>query len=82
MDSLIDVVLAERKIPPCDRRLGNFSDYVDKIDGFQDGRASERVGRFISDFLSGLDRCLDREEAIDSAVKNYRSVWGNDKVTI
>jgi len=82
MKLLIEAALAERKIPPRARQLGNFSDYLDKIDSFRDGRASERVGGFVKDLLVGLDQDLDRNGAIDYATEKYRTTWGNDKVTM
>ena len=82
MKLLAEAVLSEKKTPLRDRQLGNFSDYVDKIDSFRDGQASKRVGAFVSDFLMGLDQGFDRKEAINYAVENYRAIWGADKVAM
>lgn len=61
-------------------KIGSYSFLLDKIDPFRDGRAAERMGRFIADLIAGFDGKIDSQAVIKSSVEKYRKAWGEDKV--
>jgi len=66
--------------PSCEHELGNFSQKMDQIDPFCDGRASERVGTYIRSLLEALENGHDRDASIQEANMRYATIWGRDKV--
>ena len=60
-------------------RFGDYSFISENIDPFRDGRASERAGYFIKCLLGEFDKGSNRPEALETAVENYHSQWGDDK---
>jgi hypothetical protein len=64
------------------RDLLKFENYIDVIDGFRDGLASDRVAAFVMDYLGARGRGVTRDDAIVEAVKIYRQHWGEDKVIL
>ncbi len=66
--------------PSCEPQLGDFSQRMDQIDPFSDGRAGERVGMYIRWVLEAFGEGHERDAAIKEANMRYISMWGADKV--
>jgi hypothetical protein len=60
--------------------LGDTTPVLDKLDPFRDGKASQRIGEFVSWYLEELDDGLNTDEAVRSATDKYANKWGTDKV--
>ncbi|MQF96393.1 MAG: hypothetical protein FI731_12030, partial [SAR202 cluster bacterium] len=74
----------------CQRRLsdadgtstiGDWTPLLDDIDPFRDGRASERIGTYVSWLLEGFRSGFDRERVMANAAERYCAAWGDDKIT-
>lgn len=57
-----------------------YSNLMNKVDPFQDGKASIRVGGYIEQLLKAFKQGYNREQALDHANSKYRTDWGEDKV--
>lgn len=66
--------------PSCEPQLGDFSQRMDQIDPFCDGRAGERVGMYIRWVLEAFGKGHERDAAIKEANMRYASMWGADRV--
>lgn len=63
--------------PGTETELGRMGEaLLAEIDPFRDGRAGERIGSYVRRYLSGLDKELDREQALCKADEWYRGAWG------
>ena len=55
---------------------------MNEFDSFRDGKASERIGEYISWYLEGLDKNLEKDIALQDATQKYAAKWGKEKVII
>ena len=62
---------------PC---LGDVSPVLDQLDPFRDGKASQRIGEYVTWYLDSFNQNLSKSEALRLATKKYAEKWGNDKV--
>jgi hypothetical protein len=60
--------------------LGDATPILDQLDPFRDGKASQRIGEFVSWYLEELNDGLNADDAIRSATEKYANKWGADKV--
>jgi hypothetical protein len=60
--------------------LGDVTPVLDDLDPFRDGKAGERIGEYISWYLSEIDKGVSREDALNLATQKYADKWGADKV--
>jgi len=60
--------------------LGNATPILDKIDPFRDGKASQRIGEFVSSYLEELDNGLSSDDAVRFATNQFAEKWGQDKI--
>lgn len=63
-----------------DLEFGNFSDFLDIIEPFQDEQGGKRIGDFLSSLIEGFDLGLSRNDTMARAVDIYSKAWGEDKV--
>lgn len=66
--------------PVNDSTLGDWSEYLDKLDPFCDGKGGERMGTYMRWLLEAFDSGKDRDAAIVFANEQYAKQWGEDKV--
>lgn len=66
--------------PASEPELGDFSNKMEQVDPFQDGRAGERAGTYIRWLLEAFDQGKDRDSAMRQANEEYAADWGADKV--
>jgi hypothetical protein len=64
-----------------DQRVGDCSDLLIKIDPFNDGRASQRIGDYLKGCLESYDQALTREQIVEISNQRYESHWGKNKTT-
>lgn len=57
--------------------FGQWGSLLDEIDPFRDGRAAERMGTFLHDYLHALDHGADRDSALADAAERYTATWGD-----
>jgi hypothetical protein len=60
--------------------FGDWRPTLDELDEFQDGKAAQRMGEYISWLVGGLAKGLKREKAMELAQRKYTDMWGIDKV--
>jgi hypothetical protein len=56
------------------------SDVLCRLDPFRDGQAGRRIGEYVRWYLEGLDRGLDRDQALCYSARCYAGTWGNAMV--
>ena len=61
--------------------FADWSQILDDVDSFRDGKANQRVGFYLNTLLLNMDNGLTKEEAIAAANKIYSRKYGRDKVT-
>ena len=79
-DSLWKVLSAYRKNPASVPGFGNWCPKLKELDQFRDGRAAERMGQYIGWLAQALADGMSREQAMESARRNYVAQWGDDTV--
>jgi hypothetical protein len=79
-ESLKQAVLEYTDNPETNPRLGDASPVLNEFDSFRDGKASERIGEYISWYLEGLDKNLEKDAALQEATRRYAAKWGEEKV--
>lgn len=80
IDRMIASCKRYKENPELEPGLGDFSEHVNELDPFRDGRAGQRVGTYIHWCLEGFDAGLDREAVLQQANTKYAEMWGADKV--
>lgn len=60
--------------------FGDWSDMLDELDPFRDGRAAERMGAYLGWLLEGFQGGLDRGTVMADAAERYSARWGKDKI--
>jgi hypothetical protein len=78
--SLKQAVLEYIENPATNPYLGDASPVLNEFDSFRDGKASERIGEYISWYLEGLDKNLEKDVALQEATHIYAAKWGVEKV--
>jgi hypothetical protein len=79
-ESLKQAVLEYIDNPKTNPDLGDASPVLNEFDSFRDGKASERIGEYISWYLEGLDKTLEKDVALQEATQRYAAKWGEEKV--
>ncbi len=79
-DELWQAVGVYRSNPASFPEFGDWSALLDSLDPFQDGRAAERIGVYVSWLAHGLSDGLPREQVLKQARQRYVDRWGEDKV--
>ncbi|MCL0039479.1 hypothetical protein M1M85_00895, partial [Nitrospinaceae bacterium] len=79
-ESLKQAVLEYIDNPATNPCLGDASPVLDEFDPFRDGKASKRIGEYISWYLEGLDKNLEKDVALQEATQKYAAKWGAEKV--
>ena len=80
IDRMVDALKRYKDNPDSNPELGDWTSYLDLLDPFRDGCASERMGTYIRWCLDGFDVGLNREDVIKQANRKYVATWGDDKV--
>jgi hypothetical protein len=60
--------------------LGDATPILDQLDPFRDGKASQRIGEFVSWYLEEIDNGSNPDDAVRKATDKYGEKWGEDKV--
>jgi hypothetical protein len=60
--------------------FGSWAGVLDELDPFRDGRAAERIGRYLGWLLEGYDDGIEKEAILARAAERYAEAWGNDKI--
>ena len=79
-ESLREAILEYFNDPESNPHLGDASPVLHKFDPFRDGKASQRIGEYVTWYLENLAKNLTKDEALIAATKNYAQKWGADKV--
>jgi hypothetical protein len=66
--------------PDSNPNLGDVTPILDQLDPFRDGKASQRIGEFVTWYLESLDGGLNSDDSIRSAMDKYAGKWGQDKI--
>lgn len=80
-ESLKDSILEYNTNPNSNPHLGDASPILDRLDPFRDGKASQRIGEYITWYLEGLEGNLEKNTALRRATDKYAKKWGKDKVS-
>ena len=79
-DALWEALTDYRKDPASMPKLGNWSPLLSTLDSFQDGQAARRMGEYIGWLADSLAQGMTRDEAMESARRQYVALWGSDKI--
>ncbi len=60
--------------------FANYSYWLDQIDPFKDGKASQRIGRYIKWVFDEMCQGMDKTKAIEQANEKYKQAYGVDKI--
>ena len=60
--------------------LGDWSNHLETIDPFRDGRGGERIGNYIAWLQKGFEYSLECDTTIGRANQKYADAWGEDKL--
>ena len=80
-EELWDAVMGHRKSTGGIPKFGDWSDLLDELDPFRDGRAAERMGTYLKWLIDGFKAGLDRDTVMADAAERYCAAWGRDKIT-
>ena len=80
LESIKSALLQYFDDPQSNPNLGDASSVLDEFDPFRDGKAGERIGEYVSWYLEGLSKGLNREGALQYSTRKYANKWGFDKV--
>ena len=80
LDRLMPALKRYKADPTSEPELGDFSNRMEQVDPFHDGRGGERIGHYISYLLGAFDSGHNRDNAIRQANEQYAQMWGADKV--
>ena len=80
-DELWQGISDYRSDPTSIPRFGDWSNMLDSLDPFQDGRATERIGVYVGWLANGLSEGLPRDQVLEMARQKYADLWGEDKIT-
>ena len=61
--------------------FGDWTPLLAELDPFRDGRAAERMGKYLKWLLDGLKAGIGKESIMADAAERYRKEWGQDKVS-
>ena len=79
-ESLKRAVLEYIDNPETNPYLGDASPILEKLDPFRDGKASIRIGNYISWYLEGIDQGWAPLKALEMATRKYSDQWGREYV--
>ena len=60
--------------------FGDWSNIIQELDPFRDGKAAQRMGNYLNGLMLGFEKGLDKEEIMSVAAERYKKEWGDDKV--
>ncbi len=60
--------------------FGDWSNILNELDPFRDGRAAERMGTYLEWLIEGFKAGLPRETVLADAAQRYGKIWGKDKI--
>lgn len=60
--------------------LGDWSDHIDELDPFRDGKGGRRMGEYMRYLLEAFDNGNNKDESVRYANQQYAHRWGNDKI--
>jgi hypothetical protein len=76
IDAVMDHFKTSQGIPG----FGDWSEIIDELDPFRDGKAANRIGTYMHWLIQGYEKGLDRESIMANAAERYSKIWGSDKV--
>jgi hypothetical protein len=82
LDDLTSAIDRHRTTVGARDGLGDHRRIIDQIDPFRDGRAGQRIGRYIGLLVEKLGAGLPREQAVAEANTQYAETWGADKINV
>ena len=68
------------KVPNGIPGFGDWSQIIDELDPFRDGKAAYRMGTYLHWMIQGFEKGMEREDIMADAAERYRKQWGADKV--
>ena len=82
LSEMFDAVKSYKNDPLSNPTLGEWSEHLDELDHFRDGKGGERIGTYMRWLQEGFFEGLDSESAINYANKLYQMAWGNDALPV
>ncbi|MBI5402008.1 MAG: hypothetical protein HY959_01290 [Ignavibacteriae bacterium] len=83
IDNLMSAINKYRSDSKSFDELGNINMVatIKQKDPFHDGKAAERMGRYINWLLEMFNQGKTREKAIEYANEKYAKIWGSENIT-
>ncbi len=60
--------------------FGDWSELIDELDPFRDGKAAERMGTYLFWIIESLKKGLPKDKVLADAAECYSDKWGKDKI--
>jgi len=76
IDALMEHFQAPQGIPG----FGDWSEIIDDLDPFRDGKAASRMGTYLHWLIQGYEEGLDKNIIMADAAERYSRKWGEDKI--
>tara|TARA_Y100000590_G_C15746831_1_gene1022424 strand:+ start:3537 stop:5531 length:1995 start_codon:yes stop_codon:yes gene_type:complete len=74
------VTLKEHLLKKPKEGFGDWSQIINDLDPFRDGKASYRIGEYLNWLNEGFKMGFDREKNMNYAAENYSTKWGAENV--
>ncbi len=79
-DSLWEACQQHWRQPGSIKGFGDWSELIDELDPFRDGKAAERMGTYLFWIIEGLKKGLPKDKVLADAAQCYSEKWGKDKI--
>lgn len=80
LEKMIAALKRYKENPESEPKLGDWSDHLDQLDPFRDGKGGQRMGTYMRWLLEGFDNGKNQDESIQYANEKYAKQWGEDKI--
>ena len=78
--SIINKIKKILKGESSNKELGDWTNYKDFLDPYNDNKGSERVGNYINTLLKFFKKQVGLPGALEKANKEFKKIWGEDKI--
>ena len=79
-NDLINKIKIMHKEKLIDKEFANWTNYKDYLDPYNDYKGSERVGNYINTLLKSFKKQVGFPATLEKANKEFKKIWGEDKI--
>ena len=78
--SIIESLAQYQKHKDKMKNFGNWSNYLDSFDPFNDGKGADRMGSYLQYVMEGFEKKLSKENILEYASDLYAKKWGSQHI--